>query len=186
MERSYCDRSTKRAGVRRRGCERIEATTVDEEAGSKGVRYVPTNSWGEVASMVVDPHGRSDTKLAPHLLLAEDEAVLASLLEEYLTPAGFEVTVAADGMQALELLPGASFDLLLTDVRMPRMDGVRLVQQVRQTHPRMPVIVFSGYMTDDARATLGRLGVPHGAFLEKPTPFHILEDTIRAALSVTS
>jgi CheY-like chemotaxis protein len=120
---------------------------------------------------------------APHLLMAEDEPDLAAVMEDYLKEAGYRVTKAADGMEALEVLPTASFDLLLTDIRMPRLDGVKLVRRVRQTHPSMPIVVFSGYMTEEDRRSLGRLGVPDDAVLEKPSPFLTLEETIRTALA---
>lgn len=125
---------------------------------------------------------RSIAEPNPRLLLAEDEAALAVVLQEYLTEAGYDVTKAADGLEALEVLPTASFDLLLTDIRMPRLDGVGLVQLVRQTQPFMPVVVLSGYMMEADREALRSLGVPDDAVLEKPCPFATLEGTIRTAL----
>lgn len=115
--------------------------------------------------------------------MAEDEPGLAAVMEDYLTEAGYRVTKAADGIDALEVLPTASFDLLLTDIRMPRLDGVKLVLRVGQTHPSMPIVVFSGYMTEEDRRSLDRLGVPDDAVLEKPSPFFTLEETIRNALA---
>lgn len=123
---------------------------------------------------------------ASHLLVAEDEGSVAELLEEYFTAAGYRVTRAGDGQEALEVLPTASFDLLLTDIRMPRMDGVKLVRHVRQAHPNMPIVVLSGYMTEENREALTDLGVPDEAVLEKPSPFQVLEDAIRAVMGGTS
>ncbi|MFC7739290.1 response regulator [Roseomonas sp. GCM10028921] len=122
----------------------------------------------------------------PHILVAEDEAALGDVLEEYFTSAGYQVTRAGDGLEAMKALPTAWFDVLLTDIRMPRVDGVGLIRHVRRTHPDMPIVVLSGYMTAENREALTVLGVPDEAVLEKPSPFHVLEDAIRAAMSVVS
>ena len=119
---------------------------------------------------------------APHLLVAEDELSVAALIEESLTDEGYRVTLTHDGAEAVEALPGAEFDLLLTDVRMPRLDGVGLVRHVRDARPGLPVIVLSGFMTPDAREELRRLGVPNDRLLEKPLPFPELHEAIRTAL----
>lgn len=121
-----------------------------------------------------------------HILVAEDEAAVGDLLEEYLTSAGYRVTRAGDGLEAVQALPTAFFDVLLTDIRMPRMDGVGLIRHVRRTHPDMPIVVLSGYMTAESREALAALGVPDEAVLEKPSPFDVLEDAIQAAMSVVS
>jgi CheY-like chemotaxis protein len=85
-----------------------------------------------------------------HLLLAEDEPEVVILISGYFVDAGFCVTKAADGMEALDVLPTIAFDLLLTDIRMPRVDDVKLVQYVRQSHPNRLVVVLSGYMAAGA------------------------------------
>jgi CheY-like chemotaxis protein len=118
-----------------------------------------------------------------HLLLAEDEPEVAIVIAEYFMEVGYHVTRAADGMEALEVLPTAAFDLLLTDIRMPRLNGVRLVQHVRQSCPDMPIIVLSGHMSEDDRTELGHLGVPDHAVLEKPSSLFLLERTVRTALA---
>lgn len=119
-----------------------------------------------------------------HLLIAEDEVAVAEVLEDYLTTAGYRITRAADGLEALNALPTDSFDLLLTDIRMPRMDGVTLVRHVRQTHPGMPIVVLSGYMNGRDRKALNDLGVPDEAVLAKPSGLPVLEKVIRAGLLV--
>ena len=119
---------------------------------------------------------------APHVLVAEDEPNVATLIEECLTDEGYRVTLAGDGVEAVEALPRGDFDLLLTDVRMPRLDGVGLIRHVRAARPAMPIVVLSGYMTPEARTELRRLGVPNERVLEKPLPFPELHGAIRRAL----
>jgi two-component system cell cycle sensor histidine kinase/response regulator CckA len=117
-----------------------------------------------------------------HLLLAEDEPELATVVSEYFSDAGYSVTKASDGIEAIEALSTTLFDLLLTDICMPRLDGVKLVQHVRKLYPDMPIVVLSGYMTEDHRNALGRLGLPDRAVLEKPSSLVLLEKAIRGAL----
>ena len=117
-----------------------------------------------------------------HVLVAEDESAIAELISEALGEAGFHVTLAADGAAALEECSRAHFDLLLTDVRMPNVDGVSLVRQLKQTHANMPIVVLSGYMTKEDFGNLRQLGVPASSILEKPIAFTNLRDTVRAAL----
>lgn len=117
-----------------------------------------------------------------HLLVAEDEPGVAALIEECLTDEGYRVTLTRDGAEAVAALPGADYDLLLTDMRMPRLDGVGLVRHVRGARPGMPIVVLSGYMSGEAREELRRLGVPNERVLEKPLPFPELHEAIRTAL----
>lgn len=67
----------------------------------------------------------------PSILIAEDEPALLELLSEVLEEAGYEVAAARDGVEALEQLERRPFDLLLTDIRMPRVDGLELLARIR-------------------------------------------------------
>jgi CheY-like chemotaxis protein len=85
------------------------------------------------------------------ILVAEDEPAYAELIKVVLEEAGHQVTTAADGAEAWEQLQRQPFDLLLTDIRMPRMDGLELLSHARQlpAPPRMVVLT-----SDDAPDTL--------------------------------
>jgi CheY-like chemotaxis protein/anti-sigma regulatory factor (Ser/Thr protein kinase) len=85
------------------------------------------------------------------ILVAEDEPAYAELIKVVLEDAGHQVTTAADGAEAWERLQSQPFDLLLTDIRMPRMDGLELLSHARQlpAPPRMVVLT-----SDDAPETL--------------------------------
>jgi CheY-like chemotaxis protein len=101
------------------------------------------------------------------ILLVEDEALLAWVLVEELQDAEFEVRLATSGHEGLSVIEsGASFHLLLTDIRMPGPDGWALARRARQLNPELPVI----YMTGDSAADHLRDGVPGSALL--PKPFH--------------
>jgi DNA-binding response OmpR family regulator len=114
--------------------------------------------------------------------VAEDEPTINALIEEHLTDAGYRVTTAVDGLDALLALSTARFDVVLTDIRMPRLDGVGLVRHLREEHPQLPVVVFSGHMSEQDRHALLRMRVPSEAILEKPFAFSKLHDAIQMAL----
>jgi len=84
----------------------------------------------------------SDTPV--HVLVADDEVLVAWALRSILEEAGYRVTVAHDGEQALALQARDPADVLLTDLQMPRLDGQGLIRVLRAEHPMLPVIVMTG------------------------------------------
>ena len=92
---------------------------------------------------------------ALRVLMAEDERLAAEVIEEGLTDAGFEVLAANDGQEALDLAAnGAAFDLLLTDLKMPRLDGKELIVRLRAERPDLPVVVMTGYPPPNGAVSL--------------------------------
>lgn len=89
------------------------------------------------------------------VLMAEDEPLAAEVIEEALVDAGFEVLAAADGQAALDIASdGIGFDLLLTDLKMPRLDGKELIAKLRASRPDLPVVVMTGYPPPNGAASL--------------------------------
>jgi len=82
---------------------------------------------------------------ATHLLLVDDNqnGLLArkSLLEEQ----GFVITTATNGEEAFDAFSKGKFDLLVTDFRMPKMNGIELIRSIRPLHPHLPIILLSGF-----------------------------------------
>ena len=92
---------------------------------------------------------------ALRVLMAEDELLAAEVIEEALVEAGFEVLAANDGQEALDLAAnGAGFDLLLTDLKMPRLDGKELIARLRAKRPDLPVVVMTGFPPPDGAVSL--------------------------------
>ena len=92
-------------------------------------------------------HGLLGAKKEPAmeaLLLVEDEPSLRTLLERYLTRAGFRVTAAETGDAALQLLPG-DFAFAVVDLSLPDMDGRQVLEAIRQSSPRCRLVSTSGY-----------------------------------------
>jgi CheY-like chemotaxis protein len=95
------------------------------------------------------------------ILVAEDEADIRELLRLALTAAGYEIETAADGGAAWELAAARPPDLVVTDLRMPAMDGLELIRALRSQPAlsRTPVILFTAYVSSDPRvAEAGQLG----------------------------
>lgn len=84
-----------------------------------------------------------------HILVAEDEALAAMALEDFLSRKGFRVTLAQDGVEALERHRSDPADLVITDLRMPRMDGRALVRELRAQDAALPLLVMTGFLSMD-------------------------------------
>ena len=82
---------------------------------------------------------------AKRVLVVDDDPEVLRFVETVLADEGFEAVAAADGSDALRRLGERAFDLLLTDIRMPGMDGFELVRRARQSHPDVRVLFMSGY-----------------------------------------
>ncbi|MBP2298518.1 response regulator [Azospirillum picis] len=91
-----------------------------------------------------------------HILIAEDEVLAAMALEDFLSLRGFRVSVAGNGIEALERFAREKIDALVTDLRMPRMDGHALIREIRQRDAELPVVVMTGYLTHDSDLTHDR------------------------------
>jgi CheY-like chemotaxis protein len=102
------------------------------------------------------------------VLLAEDDVAVRRIASLALRKAGYEVTSCATGEEAWEVFckEPHGFDLLVTDLSMPALDGASLIQRVRLLHPRLRALLISGYCNDSQAFDLVRSGAV--AFLPKP------------------
>jgi CheY-like chemotaxis protein len=82
------------------------------------------------------------------VLLVDDEPDLLNVLAEDLTDAGFDVTAVDSGTAAVEVARWEKFDVAVTDVRMPGMDGVETMSRLREIDPDLPVVVATGYVSE--------------------------------------
>ena len=86
------------------------------------------------------------------ILVAEDDTAVKSFVSRALTHRGHKVTSVGDGVQALEALDRDSFDLLITDIVMPSLDGIGLALKVAKDFPSLPVLLMTGYSAERQRA----------------------------------
>jgi DNA-binding response OmpR family regulator len=113
------------------------------------------------------------------ILIAEDEEAIRHLVARALRQDGHEVMMAKDGAEALDVLarePGA-FELLLTDIRMPVMDGIALALAATRDHPALTILLMTGYADQRERAH-GLDAIIHDVVAK---PFTLA--TIRAAVA---
>jgi two-component system, cell cycle sensor histidine kinase and response regulator CckA len=117
------------------------------------------------------------------ILLVEDEAMVRAVAERALTRQGYTVVTAGNGEEALECLEaGQSFDLLISDVVMPTMDGPTLVRHARAQYPELPILFMSGYAEEQLRKSID---IENVAFLPKPFSVQQLAEAARAALATS-
>ncbi|MEZ2131718.1 MULTISPECIES: response regulator [unclassified Sinorhizobium] len=86
------------------------------------------------------------------ILITEDEDSLRSFVARALRLDGHETEEAADGAEGLEKLKNGTFDLLLSDIRMPVMDGIELTHQARSAFPSLKILLMTGYAEQRERA----------------------------------
>jgi CheY-like chemotaxis protein len=88
-------------------------------------------------------------QISARVLLADDDPVVRKLISRYLVAAGYVVRTAVDGLDALEKLRAGLPDLIISDLNMPRMSGIELLEVVRKRFPQIPVIVISAVAADE-------------------------------------
>jgi CheY-like chemotaxis protein len=90
-----------------------------------------------------------DGQISKRVLLVDDEPLVRNLISRYLVAAGYVVRVAVDGLDAIGKLRAGPLDLIISDLKMPRMSGVELLNIVRKRFPQIPVIAFSAVAADE-------------------------------------
>jgi response regulator RpfG family c-di-GMP phosphodiesterase len=117
------------------------------------------------------------------ILVIDDEEFILQLAQDILTRADYEIKTVSDGNKGLELLEVESFDLLLTDIRMPDMSGLDVIRHVRAYNREMPIIIITGHGTLDTAINAMRLGAQ--GFLLKPFTPEELRAAVAEALEKT-
>ncbi len=114
------------------------------------------------------------------ILVVDDEEQIAQLLAGILRSDGHHAEYVTDGEAALERLKGGGFDLLMTDLRMPKMDGMRLIREAKGVDPEVDALVMTGYASTDTAVSALRTGVTD--YLSKPFGLEQVRDSIGKAL----
>jgi len=102
------------------------------------------------------------------ILVADDEEAIRNVLSRHLERSGHTVATASDGKAALETFEAATFDVVITDLNMPRMGGVDLIKRVKEKNPGTITIVLTGYATLDSAVEVLHQGCDE--YLLKPLP----------------
>jgi excisionase family DNA binding protein len=118
------------------------------------------------------PPGSAETASAERqggrrrIMVVDDEASIRDLLAKTLALAEYEVDSAPDGRAALERIRLRPYDLLMTDLKMPQLDGLSLIREVRRLQPEIPIVIITGYSTEASAIEAINLGVT--GYLTKP------------------
>lgn len=102
----------------------------------------------------------------PRILVVDDEASIREVLARTLSLAEYEVEAVADGRTALERLKLVPYDLLITDLKMPGVDGLTVIREARRYRPDLPVIIITGFSSEASAIDAANLGV--AGYLTKP------------------
>ncbi|NGX83785.1 sigma-54 dependent transcriptional regulator [Aequorivita sp. KMM 9714] len=118
----------------------------------------------------------------PRILIIEDEAAIRRVLVKILTEENkdYEVFEAEDGLAGMEIIKKEDFDLVLCDIKMPKMDGVEVLEAVKKIKPEIPMVMISGHGDLDTAVNTMRLGAFD--YISKPPDLNRLLNTVRIAL----
>ena len=116
-----------------------------------------------------------------NLLITDDDRDFRLSLGEALSRRGYRTVLAADGLEALEVIRHQQIHLALLDVHMPRLDGLGMLQSLRATSSTMPCILMSAQMDESIVARAKELHT--NEVLSKPFSLNLLAETIRALLN---
>jgi excisionase family DNA binding protein len=128
------------------------------------------------------PRIRPTTRPA-RLLVVDDEQIVRDLLAATLTSTGYEVDSATDGSRAIEMLNSGSYDLLITDVRMPGIDGLTVVREARRLSSTMAIVIITGASSEAIAIEAINLGV--NGYLTKPFGVERVLAVVARALGTT-
>jgi two-component system cell cycle sensor histidine kinase/response regulator CckA len=169
--------------VKQHGGHIVVKTAVDY--GTTFRVYLPAYNGEEIAEWADPPTalalagGGGET-----ILVAEDAAPVRELAQEILEPLGYRILTAGDGEQALKVFRSAErVDLLIVDLRMPRMGGRELIRQLRKVAPHLKVLAITGYALPSDLEVGGDEGILD--VINKPFGAHTLAQAVRRALEMS-
>ena len=136
----------------------IDAWLVNQQAANASATSDSLSSDG---GPPLQPHNSR-----PRVLVVDDEPSIRDLLSKMLALVDYNVDVASDGQSALEHMRLGSYNLLITDLRMPGMDGISVIHAARRLQADLPVIIITGFSTEASAIEAANLGV--SGYLTKP------------------
>jgi CheY-like chemotaxis protein len=119
-----------------------------------------------------------------NILVVDDQKNVRFILTELFEEMGYRTQEASDGLDALEKLQNDSFDLVISDLSMPRMDGFSLLETIKTDMPDMPCVIITGYTNNVICDRVKDLGAD--AFLRKPFTVDEMSHLISGLIATTS
>jgi len=114
------------------------------------------------------------------LLIVDDDPEMRSLLSEELEEEGYRVTVAKNGLDVLSDIPFTSYDLIITDWKLPLRNGIQILKSVQEIHPGIPVILITAFGDAKIRRKVEKAG---GIYLQKPFSMEAFKHMVQSLLS---
>ena len=115
------------------------------------------------------------------ILVVDDEEGARELFSTILTEEGYEVTLAKDGQEALVLFQETPYDLVITDIKMPVMDGLQLLQEIRNTGSKIDVILVTAY--GEVETYLKAMSLGAAEYINKPIRIKELKRIVHKVLT---
>ncbi len=113
------------------------------------------------------------------VLVVDDEDIVRTSCSRALSPEGYEVKLAKNGYDGLKMIEEDKFDIVLTDLKMPDMDGIEVLRRIKEEWPDVEVIIITGYQTVDTAVKSIKLGAFD--YIEKPfTPDALIAAVTKA------
>ncbi len=122
---------------------------------------------------------KGDRNMSHHILLVEDDISIQEMVEKYLTKEGFQVTIAPDGEEGVLAFLKGSFDLIILDIMMPKLDGLEVVRIIREKSA-VPILMMSAKDTDVDKAV--GLGLGADDYICKPFSMIELSARVKAGI----
>ncbi len=116
----------------------------------------------------------------PKILIIDDEKSIRNTLKEILSYEGYEVTEAPDGIEGIRIAEKEKFDIILSDIKMPKMDGIEVLEKLQEITPETPVVMISGHGNIDTAVEAIRKGAFD--YISKPLDLNRMLVTIRNAM----
>jgi len=117
-------------------------------------------------------------KSKDHILLVDDEKGIRNIVSEFLTHFGYEVLSAGDGKEGMSAFLGSVFNLVITDLDMPEVDGLTFASYIKERSPHIPVVLITG-----GGFAEGGLEDPFDVVMHKPFALSALKETVQGFLS---
>ena len=111
-----------------------------------------------------------------NLLIVDDEEIMRNFLGEVFSEEGYQLDFASDGDEAIEKIRQKNYRVIITDIRMPKVEGTEVLRVAKEVSPQVEVIIITGYASDVAARECEKLGAY--AYLSKPFQIKHIRDLV--------